>query len=66
MSDVIRAFSYIQKEIVRLRDEQAMFISTGRAADYAEYKHVCGVIRGLSLADQSINDLVERMEKSDE
>lgn len=66
MSEVIRALSHIQKEIARLRDEQAMFISTGRAVDYAEYKNVCGVIRGLSLADQSINDLVERMEKSDE
>lgn len=66
MNDLIRAFSHIQKEIARMRDEQAVFISTGRAADYAEYKHVCGVIRGLTLADQSINDLVERMEKSDE
>jgi hypothetical protein len=66
MNDVIRALAYIQKEIERLRDEQAQFIATGRAADYAEYKNVCGVIRGLSLADQSINDLVERMEKSDE
>ena len=66
MNDVIRALSFLQKEIERLRDEQAMYISTGRAADYAEYKNVCGVIRGLSLADQSINDLVERMEKSDE
>ena len=66
MNDLIRAFSHIQKEIARMRDEQAVFISTGRAADYAEYKHVCGVIRGLNLADQSINDLVERMEKSDE
>jgi hypothetical protein len=66
MNDLIRALSYLQKEIARLRDEQAEFISLGRAADYAEYRNVCGVIRGLSLADQSINDLVERMEKSDE
>ena len=66
MNDLIRALSYLQKEIARLRDEQAAFISLGRAADYAEYRNVCGVIRGLNLADQSINDLVERMEKSDE
>ena len=66
MNDVVRALAYIQKDLARLRDEQAEFISSGRAADYAEYKNVCGVIRGLSLADQSINDLVERMEKSDE
>lgn len=66
MSDLIRALSYLQKEIARMRDEQATFISSGRAADYAEYRNVCGVIRGLGLADQTINDLVERMEKSDE
>lgn len=66
MNDLIRAFSHIQKEISRLRDEQELFISRGRAADYSEYKHVCGVIRGLNLADHTINDLVEKMEKSDE
>ncbi|MFZ4600250.1 MAG: hypothetical protein ACOYNN_16545 [Terrimicrobiaceae bacterium] len=66
MNEVIRVLAHIQKEIARLRDEQSAFISTGRAADYAEYRNVCGVIRGLNLADQSINDLVERMEKSDE
>ena len=66
MNDVIRVLAYLQKDIARLRDEQAAFLATGRAADYAEYKNVCGVIRGLNLADQSINDLVERMEKSDE
>jgi hypothetical protein len=66
MNDVIRILAHIQKEIDQLRDEQAIYIASGRAADYAEYKNVCGVIRGLSLADQSINDLVERMEKSDE
>jgi len=66
MNEVIRVLAHIQKEIARLRDEQGAFISSGRAADYAEYRNVCGVIRGLNLADQSINDLVERMEKSDE
>jgi hypothetical protein len=46
-----------------LRQEQAAFLSASRAETYDEYKKICGVIRGLNLADQIINDLVQRMEK---
>lgn len=48
------------------RTAQVDFLVTGKAKDYAEYKHICGVIRGLDLADVHLIDLAERMEKSDE
>ena len=57
---------YIVDAINKLRKDNENFLAAGRAINFDEYRHVCGVIRGLSLADQSINDLVERMEKSDE
>jgi hypothetical protein len=41
-------------------------VAGGRAADYAEYRHVCGIIRGLNTAEQIIKDLVQRLEKDDE
>ncbi len=34
--------------------------------DFAEYRHVCGVIRGLTHAEQLVKDLVQKMEYSDE
>ena len=63
MSDSIRVLAHVQKEIDKTRQEQQLFLTAERATSYEEYKKVCGVIRGLSLADQIINDLVQRLEK---
>ncbi len=63
MSTNIQLLAYIQKELAKLRDEQIAFIAASRADTYDEYKKICGVIRGLSLADSIINDLVQRLEK---
>lgn len=66
MNNDIRALAHVQKEIDRSRQEQIVFLSAERATSFEEYKKICGVIRGLNLADQIINDLVQRMENSDE
>lgn len=61
MNDVIHALSHVQREIEKYRQEQVAFLAASRADTYDEYKKICGVIRGLSYADQLINDLVQRM-----
>lgn len=61
-----KLLALIQKEIAKLRDEQIAYIAASRADTYDEYKKICGVIRGLGLADSIINDLVQKMEQSDE
>ena len=53
----------VQQEIDKLRQEQIAFVAASRADTFDEYKKVCGVIRGLSLADHIINDLVQRLER---
>ena len=63
MSDSIRALAHVQQEIEKLRQEQIAFVAASRADTYDEYKKVCGVIRGLNLADNIINDLVQRLER---
>ena len=63
MSDVTRALALVQKEIEKMVQEQVAFLAASRADTYDEYKKVCGVIRGLNLADSIINDLVQRMER---
>ena len=63
MSDSIRVLALVQQEIEKLRQEQVAFVAASRADTYDEYKKVCGVIRGLNLADNIINDLVQRLEK---
>jgi hypothetical protein len=56
----------VQGEIEKLRQEQVAFLAASRADSFDEYKKVCGVIRGLNLADSIINDLVQRMERDDD
>lgn len=63
MSDSIRVLALVQQEIEKLRQEQVAFVAASRADTFDEYKKVCGVIRGLNLADNIINDLVQRLER---
>ena len=63
MRDEIRALALVQKEIEKMVQEQTAFLAASRAETFDEYKKICGVIRGLSLADSIINDLVQRLEK---
>ncbi|NDG64747.1 MAG: hypothetical protein EBY29_14995 [Planctomycetes bacterium] len=65
MSDY-KLLAVVAKEIEKVRQEQIAFIAASRADTFDEYKKVCGVIRGLSLAENIINDLVQKMEKSDD
>jgi hypothetical protein len=62
MTDEIRVLALVQKEIEKFRQEQVAYLAASRADTFDEYKKVCGVIRGLNLADNIINDLVQRMD----
>jgi hypothetical protein len=64
--DTNRVLNYLAKEIEQLRTDQVVFIASGRANDFAEYRHVCGVIRGLTHAETIVKDLVQKLEKDDE
>lgn len=61
-----QAFQYLAKEIDKLRGDQVSFLAGGGAKDFAEYRHVCGVIRGLTHAEIIVKDLVQKMETSDD
>jgi len=65
MNDEIRALALVQKEIEKSRQDQVEFLAAGRAEKFEEYQKICGVIRGLNLADQIINDLVQRITHDD-
>ena len=64
--DSYKVLSYIAKEIDKLRGDQQSFLNGGGAKSFDEYRHVCGVIRGLTHAETIVKDLVQRMEQSDE
>ena len=62
----LKVLAYVAKEIDKLRDDNIAFLGAGRAINFDEYRNVCGIIRGLSLAESIINDLVQRLEQSDD
>lgn len=61
MKDIIHALAHVQKELEKYRQEQVAFLASSRADSYDEYKKVCGVIRGLSYAENVIDDLVRKV-----
>jgi len=63
---MIEEFTRVLRE--KLRDEAEIernSISRGAAADFAEYRYACGVIRGLALAEQLLIDLRNAAESAD-
>ena len=65
MSDYVLLTTTV-REINKLRDDQVSHLSNGGAKTFDEYRHVCGVIRGLTHAESIIKDLVQRSEISDD
>lgn len=59
-------FSVVLKEIEEKQRYLADALASGAAKDFAEYKFMCGEIRGLSFAQSYINDLVRRMEQNED
>lgn len=57
---------YIKDKIDELRKEQGVYLAGGGAKDFAEYRHICGVIRGLTHAETILQDLVQRLENIDD
>ena len=55
--------------IGRCQEEESRLAETlgqGLAKDHADYRHQCGIIRGLAMARQMLIDIAERMENDDE
>ena len=51
------------------RDKRAQLVDTvssGTAKDYAEYRALCGEIRGLLIAESYLTDLAKNLENMDE
>lgn len=65
MSDY-RLLAVAVKEIQKLKQEREAYVAAGRVDHIEEYRRVCGVIQGLNYAENIINDLVQKMETSDD
>ena len=61
-----KLMNHLITEYDKLRNDQVTFLANGGAKTFDEYRHVCGVIRGLTHAESIVKDLVQRMELADE
>lgn len=57
--DVLR--DGLEDEILRVRG----YLAEGKAADYATYKELCGVVRGLTHSVAAITDLEQNYMDTD-
>ena len=57
---------YLKTKFTEEQQSRIEFLASGKATSLEEYKHVAGVIRGLAMATEILEDLVQRLEKSDE
>ena len=55
-------FNKIEDKILQLQEA----IGDGNAADFSEYKKMCGEIKGLLTARSYIDDLHERLKHNDD
>jgi hypothetical protein len=61
-----KLLALIVKEIQKLKQEREAYAAAGRCDHIEEYRRICGVIQGLNLAENIIEDLVQKMEKADD
>ena len=50
-------FVVLKEKLTEQKRSSEEFIQSGAAKDFAEYREVCGVLRGLDTALREINDL---------
>lgn len=65
MSDY-QLLALVVKEIQKLKQEREAYAAAGRCDTIEEYRKICGVVQGLNFAENIIEDLVRKMEKSDD
>ena len=61
-----KALAIVLDQIKEKRDQIATVVSTSAAKDYAEYQKLCGEIRGLSIAEGYILDLIRLINKGED
>lgn len=56
----------LQRKLKEQEDNHIQALAGGAVADYAAYRELCGVIRGLQTAQREIADLVRKLKDDDE
>lgn len=64
---MIDSFAGVLRDKLRIEmNNYADDVATGQCIDFVSYKHLCGVIQGLAIAERHLIDLVENVQKGDD
>jgi hypothetical protein len=61
-----KTLEVLLKQYKDKRNQIADAVSSGAAKDYAEYRALCGEIRGLLTAESYLLDLAKNLENADD
>lgn len=61
MSHQIQLLEHLVKKLQDRIVDISEALQTGSAKDFPEYQNLCGVVRGLELAQMESNDLLHRL-----
>jgi hypothetical protein len=56
----------LQRKLKEQEESHVQALAGGAVADYAAYRELCGVIRGLQTAQREIADLVRKQKENDD
>lgn len=56
----------LQRKLKEQEDSHVQALAGGAVADYAAYRELCGVIRGLQTAQREVADLVRRLKDEED
>jgi hypothetical protein len=56
----------LQKKLKEQEESHVQALAGGAVIDYAAYRELCGVIRGLQTAQREIADLVRKLKENDD
>lgn len=65
----LQAMDFITALRTKLRTDMNNFtddLANGQCSDFAQYKELCGVIRGLAFAERHLLDLAEAMKEDND
>jgi hypothetical protein len=65
----IQAMDFITAFRNKLRTDMNNFtddLANGQCSDFAQYKELCGVIRGLAFAERHLLDLAENLKEDND
>ena len=64
---MINNFVAVLREQIRTdMNNYADDVATGQCSDFAAYKELCGVVRGLAIAERYLLDLAKKVEEYNE